>query len=377
MTCFHPKIAWQRTSWNLDTTHENTVSHIFDRYNNTLTTLLPNKNDYIEQKRKFQSKISFSYIPNARQIEIPCHKCIGCVLDKANQWATRLMLEAQNWKHAWFVTFTYDENNRRKDKALNNEDMTDFWKRLRYHYKGIEPMEYKDKIEYPIRYFYCGERGEKKKREHFHAIIFNINFDDLKYYKKNKNGDMLYTSKKLKEIWGKGFCPIGRCDYKSACYVARYTQKKIGESQKIYYYKDIFDKKKGKMVTKRLNKSKNEEFILMSRKIGIGKLYWEKFKNKIIKNENILLAVKDKDGRYITKAKPIPPYFMKLLNNEDYEAYEKIKYNKQKQADEYKKHILSIESFTGTEEERWKQHLKKIENILLDKAKLLKRDNFI
>lgn len=377
MTCFHPKIAWQRTSWTLDTTHENSVTKKFSKYNDLLQPLLPNKEEYIEQKRKFQSKISFSYIPNARQIEIPCHKCIGCILDKANQWATRLMLEAQNWKYAWFVTFTYDENNRRKDKALNNEDMTDFWKRLRYHYNGEEKLQYKDKVEKPIRYFYCGERGEKNKREHFHAIIFNIKFDDLKFYKFNKQGDPLYTSKKLKKIWGKGFCPIGRCDYKSACYVARYTQKKIGQQEKIYYYKDIFDKKKGKMVTKRLNKNKNEEFILMSRKIGIGRLYWEKFRNKIIKNENILLAIKDKDGHYVTKAKAIPPYFMKLLNKENFEAYEKIKYHKQQQADDYKNKIIELESFNGNKEEKWKQHLKKIENILLDKAKLLKRNNFI
>lgn len=378
MTCFHPIQAWQRTSWNLNTTHEHSVTTFFNKYDNNLLSLLPNKNDFIEQKRKFHSKISFRYIPNAKMIEIPCNHCIGCLLDHANNWAVRLMLEAQNWKHSYFVTLTYNEANRHKDHKLHRKDMTDFWKRLRWHYQGEESITFHDKTENPIRYFYCGEYGGKRGREHFHALIFNINLDDLKFYKYSKSGEPLYTSKKLSKIWGFGFCPIGKVTYKSACYVARYTQKKLGIKPKTHYYKDIYDPKKGKMVHKKLTKKEDgKEFVLMSRRIGIGRLYWEKYKEKIIKNENIIISTTDKQGKAVARVKAIPKYFLKLLNKEDWLTYEKIKYNMQKKAQEYKKKILEIEHFHGTEEERWKQHLEKIEQILLDKAKLLKRNNFV
>lgn len=378
MTCFHPITAWQRQSWTLENSHLQTLQKKFGQYGENLQSLLPKIEDKLENDRKRQAKIIFHYQKGYKKIQLPCNHCIGCILDKANNWAIRLMLEAENWDNAYFVTLTYNNEHIPDNRKVNKDDMTLFWKRLRYFFKGEKSINWKDKIEYPIRYFYCGEYGERLGRPHYHAIIFNIKLDDLEFYKFGKNGDPIYKSKKINNIWGKGFCAIGKLEYKSACYVARYTQKKLGIKPKIHYYKDVYDTKLNRMVHRRIDKKDSgEEFILMSRKIGIGRLYWEKFQEKILQNANIIITTKDKQGRPIAKVKPIPKYFLKCLEKQNWELYEQIKYKLLQQGIEYKKKIIALEDFKGDDEKKWEQHLKKCEEILLDKAKALKRSNFV
>ena len=55
-------------------------------------------------------------------------------------------------------------------------------KRLR---KKLHPLK--------IRFFHCGEYGDKTRRPHYHALIFGYSFPDRKLFKKSKSGD-LYTS---------------------------------------------------------------------------------------------------------------------------------------------------------------------------------------
>ena len=128
---------------------------------------------------------------------IPCGKCIGCRLDKANDWATRCTAEAKQWKTNCFITLTYNDEKIPKNNSLRKKDLKDFWKRLRYYHKGIEKRYWKGKEEYPIRYFSCGEYGGQTGRPHYHAGIFNWKPTDLKLYKTNIQGDKLYTSEEL------------------------------------------------------------------------------------------------------------------------------------------------------------------------------------
>jgi hypothetical protein len=58
-------------------------------------------------------------------------------------------------------------------------------KRLR---KKIQPLK--------IRFFHCGEYGDKTRRPHYHALIFGYGFPDKKIFKKQKSGD-LFTSDML------------------------------------------------------------------------------------------------------------------------------------------------------------------------------------
>ena len=49
---------------------------------------------------------------------IPCGKCIGCRLDKANDWATRCTAEAKQWKTNCFITLTTTMTLRKERKNV-------------------------------------------------------------------------------------------------------------------------------------------------------------------------------------------------------------------------------------------------------------------
>ena len=86
--------------------------------------------------------------------------------------------------------------------TLVKKDIQDFLKRLRYHEKGYQSWENpkNNKIENPIRYLACGEYGTKGGRPHYHMALFNWKPNDLKPYKQNHNGDMLFTSHTLQQL---------------------------------------------------------------------------------------------------------------------------------------------------------------------------------
>lgn len=49
---------------------------------------------------------SFAFGTCFEYIDIPCGQCIECRLAYSRQWATRMMLEAQDHKGCYFLTLT-------------------------------------------------------------------------------------------------------------------------------------------------------------------------------------------------------------------------------------------------------------------------------
>lgn len=233
---------------------------------------------------------------------LPCGKCIGCRLDKSREWANRCVLESKQWKNNYFITLTYnDEHLPVNEKIIKNHttgeitnskpslqkrDLKLFLKKLRRHYEYHH--DHKD-----IRYFACGEYGEKYERPHYHAIIFNLPIMDLKIHKENFEGDPLYTSETISKIWGKGYVIIGNTNWNTAAYVARYIMKKQVDKNEDFYEKYGIEK----------------EYVTMSRNPGIGAGYYNKNKEKIYKHDYI--NINTKNG--VVKAKP-PGYFDRLYH---------------------------------------------------------------
>lgn len=365
MTCLHPIKAWK----------------------NNVAILDISAKDYYASK-----KVSFMKRPNWQEIEIPCGRCLGCKLDQANMWATRLYMETKCWNKCCFVTLTY----RPKDLPINEnglptlvkKDIQDFMKRLRKHYQGadtwIHPI--KNIEENPIRYFCCGEYGDEKGRPHYHLALFNFEPKDLKPYKISKKGHQSFTSKSLYEIWGKGFVVIEELTFKSACYIARYVQKKAGlEPNKREYTGEIkqeirIDERNGQEYIHEIKcqatpeYDNQPEFILMSRGVGIGRVYWNNNKDKIKRNGGIMVKIEDK-----VKTKPIPRYFKKLWEKENYEEYYRFKYEKYKDMLRTKAEIISkITLPDGTSDLiKWEFYLANTEKILKKKADKLRRNEFI
>ena len=129
-----------------------------------------------------------------RKVIVPCGRCTGCRLKYAAQWAMRCMHESQLHSRNSFITLTYNNENLPADKSINKEEMQKFFKRLRKKLGNNS-----------IRYFACGEYGDKTSRPHYHAIIFGEDFsNDRTVHTKSKTGDLLYRSKNLEKIWTKG-----------------------------------------------------------------------------------------------------------------------------------------------------------------------------
>lgn len=140
------------------------------------------------------------------------------------------MHEAQSWERNCFITLTYAEGKLPEHGFLNYTDFQLFMKRLRKA-KGANK-------ENPIRFYMCGEYGEKGGRPHYHACMFNLDFDDREPIGKSKAGFVFDTSKELEAIWGMGHVTVQPLIKETASYCARYIMKKVfgDDAEKAYEY---------------------------------------------------------------------------------------------------------------------------------------------
>lgn len=281
MTCFHPLTAYR----SLVETTESGKAQIYFNIS--------------EAKKKPYEVIS-----------LPCSRCIGCRIDRSKQWAVRCVHEAS--LHEWncFITLTFN-NEHLISSSLDKRDFQLFMKRLRKKFKG-------DKI----RYFHCGEYGDKMERPHHHACLFGIDFYDKELIS-NKNGTKLYHSQILEDIWGKGFCCTGDVTFQSAAYVARYIIKKLnGKLAAQRYIRDI-NKETGECTYLQ------PEYITMSRRPGIGKGWYKKYgKTDIFPKDYLTIQ-----GRKFR----IPKYYQNMYEIEDEKTIELVKKKRKERAERHKK----------------------------------------
>ena len=208
-----------------------------------------------------------------RPLTIPCGQCVGCRLERSRQWAVRCVHEASLHEDNCFITLTYNNESLPEDGSLNKKHFQDFMKRLRKKYKNKK-----------IRYYHCGEYGDKNFRPHYHAIIFGLEFDDQKLFTVN-NGEKLYTSEKLEKLWPFGFSTIGTVTFESAAYVARYVMKKVnGKNAKNHY--ERIDSNTGEIY------NLVPEYNTMSRRPGIASGWFDKYKDDVYPSDNIHLRDK-------------------------------------------------------------------------------------
>ena len=112
-----------------------------------------------------------------------------------------------------FITLTYSNQHIPADGSLDVRVFQKFMKRLRKRFGD------------GIRFYHCGEYGSLLGRPHYHACLFNFDFPD-KYLWKENNGQKLYRSPSLEELWPYGYSSIGTVTFESAAYVARYILKR-------------------------------------------------------------------------------------------------------------------------------------------------------
>ena len=188
---------------------------------------------------------------------MPCGRCVGCRIDRSLSWAIRCSHEASLYRDNCFLTLTYDDEHLPEDNSLNVVHFQQFMKRLRKsHGKNI-------------RFYHCGEYGEKSRRPHYHALLFNHDFSDKRLHQ-TKNDNDLFISKELSRLWPWGFCLIGAATFQSAGYVARYIMKKQTGNQSQSHYQHICPKTG-------LISQLAPEYTTMSRRPGLGDQWIAKY----------------------------------------------------------------------------------------------------
>lgn len=241
-------------------------------------------------------------------IELPCGKCTGCRLEQSRQWAIRCYHESRCYENNAFLTLTYDPEHLPASESVEKRELQLFMKKLRKKYVPKNPYDEEQQPEeynafrekHWIRFFACGEYGELCKkcrkvrlkctcqsylpslgRPHYHACIFNFNFPDREVDDYNE-GQVLYSSEALNQLWGNGRCWIGEVTFESAAYVARYVMKKItGDPAADHYFQ--LDKETG------LCYDRNPEFVTMSRRPGIGKPWLARYQDDVYPEDTVII----------------------------------------------------------------------------------------
>ena len=192
---------------------------------------------------------------------IPCGKCDGCAADRALEWAIRIHNEAQGHERNAFLTLTYKE----APDSLKREHLQTFLKRVRHHSKR------------PVRYFACGEYGEKTRRPHYHMVLFGEDF----LGGAKPITEQLYSNPILDGLWGHGFANIGSLTPASAAYTAGYCNKKLNDP---------------------------DTFSLMSRRPPLGREWLKRNYREVIARKTVIM-----DGQEY----PIPSVYVKWLGLTD------------------------------------------------------------
>ncbi len=262
--------------------------------------------------------------------EVACGQCLGCRLDRSREWAARIVHESQLWHENCFVTLTYrnmDECTMEQlaggwfvpaDGSLVRKHFVKFMKRLRKEFTGKR-----------IRYYQCGEYGEKMDRPHYHACLFGLDFSDKELFKE-KDGIALFTSKTLERLWRYGFSTIGALSFESAAYCARYVTKKVTGKEAENYYLRCDDYGVAYWLEPEYNTMSRggcgADGIQLG---GIGKAWYEQYKTDVFPSDELPVP-----GSGIFKK--VPRFYTEILRKEDEASWESVK---DKRADYLKAHL--------------------------------------
>lgn len=208
------------------------------------------------------------------RIELPCGKCPACRADQSMMWAIRCYQEASLHAQNSFITLTYNEDS--VPPALVKDDLQKFFKRLRHQYGKL-------------RYFACGEYGEKTRRPHYHALVFGHDF----LAGAEQIGDH-YLNPLLTEIWGNGHTVVDPVNMATCCYVSGYVNKKNADP---------------------------DTFTLMSRRPGIGKDWLKAYADDLRRNGTVAI-----EGREY----PIPKRYLAWKDDEDPDYFSQVREERRK-----------------------------------------------
>lgn len=183
---------------------------------------------------------------------VGCGRCVPCLRKKQIDWCFRLQKELNTSSSACFLTLTYNDNTipiSEGGYSLARRDFQLFMKRLRKH------ANQKQKI----KYYACGEYGDKTERPHYHAIVFNLPKPFDKY---------------IQKAWKLGHIHIGTVTEASIFYTTKYALKGLRRKKPFEYDEQ----------------GREPQFQLMSN--GLGEVYAKEIiRDYLVTNGTKLLTV--------------------------------------------------------------------------------------
>lgn len=152
-----------------------------------------------------------------------------------------------------------------------------------------------------------GEYGTENWRPHYHAILFNWDWKDKKYYKTTGSGEKIYLSETLEKLWPHGYSSTAAATFESAAYIARYCMQKVTGEAAHEHYKRHDSQGEYQLIP---------EFNQASRKPGIGGDWWKFYKNDVYQHDYVVMnGVKTN----------VPKYYDKLLKRIDPDKMQEFK----------------------------------------------------
>lgn len=240
-------------------------------------------------------------------MDVPCGQCVGCRIDRSQQWAIRCMHESSDHLVSSFITLTYDDDHLPYGGTLVLDDYQRFMKRLR---RSIAPAR--------VRFFHCGEYGDTLFRPHYHAILFGYRPTDG-----IPVGESLWFSPTLSSLWPFGFASFGNVTFESCAYVARYIMKKITGDRAMDHYQGV-DFRTAEIVPIA------PEYTTMSRRPGIGMRWYDKFKSEVYPSDSVVMR-----GR---EMKP-PKAYDRRYQFENPDGYEEVAFQRLLRARRWKSEL--------------------------------------
>jgi len=223
-------------------------------------------------------------------LQLPCGQCIGCRVQRAQDWAARCAHEAQCHAENCWLTLTYDDHNLPPGNSLRYRDFQLFLKRLR---KAVRPQI--------VRYYMCGEYGETTQRPHYHVCLFGIYFHENALHS-NSKGKQYFTSPLLTKLWPHGTHLFTQLNSTNAQYTALYITEKITGDAGVLHY--------GRRVP---------PFNRMSLKPAIGSRWLARYLNDVRSGDAVIL-----DGR----AQKPPKFYDKLHKRMDPESFRSTQFDR-------------------------------------------------
>lgn len=230
--------------------------------------------------------------------DLPCGGCLQCRLSQSRNWAIRCQHElTMHPQGGIFLTLTYAPEHLPANRSLDKTVVPQFIANLRKH------------ISTPIKYYHCGEYGDKLSRPHYHCLIFGWRPEDDQVRRIRRGLYPLYTSPLIENLWGKGHCPFGELTFESAAYTARYATKKILGKKAVSHYTRV-DPDTGEIF------ELQPEYATMSNRGGIGRSWLEKYFNEVYPSDAVLI-----NGHLVQP----PRFYDKILQQRDPVLFEQVK----------------------------------------------------